>query len=104
MLDDIMQELVRNSPYLAAVIIVVVYFIRAMENQRAVFNSMMTERDRLFDESLKRRDEIFQASMERLASSINGMENTMIQLDSDARNTMGLKNKPLKRRKKSPVT
>jgi len=104
MLEQIMTELIQQAPYLAAVIIIVVYFIRAMQEQRTVFNAMMAERDRLFDEALRRRDELFQKTMEGLTVSINNVENTMIQLDSDARHSMEMKRRPIrKRNKKSPV-
>lgn len=104
MLEKLMTEIVQQAPAIAAVIIIVVYFIRAMQEQRTVFNAMMAERDRLFDAALQRRDELFQKSMEVVTFSLNNVENTMIQLDNDARNNMGLKPRRLKKRttKKAP--
>lgn len=103
MLEKLMTELIQQAPAIAAVIIIVAYFIKAMQEQRAVFNAMMTERDRLFDEALRRRDEIFQRTMEVLSQSINSVENTMIELDSDARHNMGMKRRNRSRgNKKAP--
>lgn len=99
-LDKIVNELISQAPYLAAIIIVVGYFIRTMENQRATFHAAMAERDRLFDESLKRRDEVFQETIKSLTKALNGVENTMIKLDTDARNRMNIRTQP-KRQKKA---
>ena len=99
MFETLMNELITQAPYLAAVIIIVVYFIRAMNDQRTVFNTMMNERDRLFDESLKRRDELFQKTMQGITASINSMENSIIVLDSDARHAMEIRKKRLPKRK-----
>lgn len=93
-LDKIMNDLISQAPNLAAVIILVVYFIRAMETQRNTFHASMKERDLLFDESLKRRDEVFQETIKSLAKALNGVQNTMVKLDSDARNRMNIRTQP----------
>lgn len=96
MFETLMEKLAEQAPATAAVIIIVILFIRAMEQQRTVFNAMMVERDRLFDAALQRRDELFQVMMHEVTSSLNSLDDNIHDLDSNARHAMNMKPKTKK--------
>lgn len=99
MLTTVMDKLAEQAPAATAVIVIVVLFIRTMQEQRTTFNQMMTERDRLFFEALQQRDELFQQSMLNVAERLNGVEDNVLRLDVDARHAMQLKPPKIKKKR-----
>lgn len=103
--DKFIEQLASQSPAAVAIIIVVVYFLRALKDIYTTFSKNLMERDRLFTTAMEKHDQAFTASIEhisdRVLGGLNGLQDSILLLDQHAREKMGLK-RP-RRKTKSPA-